>query len=158
MNILPIYCILKGRIRVNIRLAKQNELPIIKSYGKVVQVEATAGYLNQNDDTPQKESYFWGESYYFVLVEHDFICGWILVGETYHPFKKEPTGMILELYILPPYRKYGFGYQLMNTALKHFKFNGYKTVQLNVFAGNTAKNMYKKLGFKEVSTSMEKYL
>jgi ribosomal protein S18 acetylase RimI-like enzyme len=143
---------------VIIRLAHPNEIPIIKNYGKVVQVEATAGYLTQNDDTPNKETYFFGDSYYFVLVEHDIICGWILIGDTYHPFKKDPTGMILELYVLPRYRKYGFGYQLMNAALSHFKYKGYKTVQLNVFAGNPAKNMYEKLGFRDVSTSMEKYL
>ncbi|MFD1737321.1 GNAT family N-acetyltransferase [Bacillus salitolerans] len=138
-----------------IRLATPNEIPIIKSYGKKVQEEATVGYLTQNDEIPTKETYFWGESYYFVLVNHDHICGWVLVGDTYHPFKQEPTGMIIELYVLPNYRNYGFGQQLMAAALKHFKYKGYKTVQLNVFAGNPAKKMYEKLGFRDVSTAME---
>ncbi|MDF0728179.1 GNAT family N-acetyltransferase [Cytobacillus sp. S13-E01] len=139
-----------------IRVPTNNEVSIIRSYAKIVQEEATVGYLKQTDDVPNMDSHFVGPSYYFVLLEKRNLCGWILVGETVDPFKNQPTGIILELYILSKHRKKGYGVELMKYALATLRNKGYNKVQLNVFSGNPAHKMYKKLGFKDVSTTMER--
>ena len=51
--------------------------------------------------------------------------------------------------------------QQKNYVRRHFiqlRSEGYKKVQLNVYAGNHAKQLYEKLGFKDVSTLMTKNL
>ncbi|WP_223702940.1 GNAT family N-acetyltransferase [Sutcliffiella deserti] len=138
-----------------IRLANANEMVFIRSYAKKVQEEASLGYIKQTDNIPEKESYFSGHSYYLVLVHHGVLRGWILLGETINPLNYQPVGVILELYVLPAHRKHGYGMELMNYALAHFKYRQIFTVQLNVYEGNPAQKLYKKLGFREVSTLME---
>jgi ribosomal protein S18 acetylase RimI-like enzyme len=63
--------------------------------------------------------------------------------------------MILELYVFPTFRKYGVGTKLMKYAITYFRNIGILTIQLNVFAGNPARKLYKKLGFRNVATMME---
>ncbi len=141
-----------------IRVATQKDLAIIKSYEKIVQEESTVGYLKHYDDLPSIKASFGGNSYYFVAIHQGKLLGWILVGETVHPLFNDPTGIILELYILPANRGKGYGKWLMKHSLSFLKQRGYKTVQLNVFSGNPAYNLYKALGFTDVSTLMEKKL
>jgi ribosomal protein S18 acetylase RimI-like enzyme len=144
---------------VFIRTATPYEISMIKNYQSIVQTEATVGYIKQTDVIPNLNEYFMGPSKYFVLIENGIFCGWVLVGESHHPYKREEScGMVLELYVFPNLRKFGFGFELMNFAISHFKNRGFKTIQLNVFAGNPASKMYKKLGFKDVATMMEKNL
>ncbi len=144
---------------VLIRSATPYEVSIIKGHQSIVQSEATMGYIKQTDVIPNLNEYFQGPTHYFVLVENGVFCGWVLVGETHHPYRNnEFCGMVLELYVFPNCRKYGFGFELMKYAITHFKNRGYKTVQLNVFAGNPAKKIYSMLGFKDVATAMERPL
>lgn len=141
-----------------IRVATQQDLAIISSYEKVVQEEATVGYLKHSDDVPNIKSNFNGNSYYFVAIHKEELIGWILVGETFHPLLKELTGVILELYIIPANRGRGYGKMLMKHSLSFLKQRGFNTVQLNVFSGNPAYNMYKNFGFSDISIAMEKKL
>lgn len=141
-----------------IRVATQKDLALINSYEKIVQEEATVGYLKHYDDVPSIKSNFGGNSYYFVAIQQGKLLGWVLVGETVHPLLNEPTGVILELYILPMNRGKGYGKRLMTHSLSFLKQRGFKTAQLNVFSGNPAYKMYKALGFSDVSTAMEKKL
>lgn len=145
-------------VNVIIRLAKPNEMKVIQSYAKKVQEESTLGYIKETDNIPSTQSFFSGNSYYFVLINKGVLCGWILLGDMLNPITSKPSGMILELYILPNYRKNGFGVKLMKYALAHFKSRGFEDVQLNVYEGNPAHKLYKNMGFKEVSTMMEKKL
>jgi ribosomal protein S18 acetylase RimI-like enzyme len=141
---------------VLIRTATPYEVSIIKNYQSIVQTEATMGYIKQTDVIPNLNEYFMGPTNYFILIENGVFCGWVLVGDSHHPYKNnESCGMVLELYVFPNFRKYGFGYGLMNYAISYFKNRGIKTVQLNVFAGNPAYKMYKKLGFNDIATMME---
>lgn len=141
-----------------IRLARPNELKIIRSYAKKVQQEATLGYIKPTDHSPNKDGYFFNNTYYFVLINNNELCGWILVGEMINPINRKPTGMILELYVFQNYRKKGFGHKLMKYALAHLKNRGFESVQLNVYEGNPAQSLYEKFGFKNISTIMEKHL
>ncbi|MFZ3588865.1 GNAT family N-acetyltransferase [Bacillus sp. DJP31] len=142
-----------------VRSATPYEMLIINNHQSIVQTEATMGYIKQTDFIPNLNEYFHGLTDYFVLVENGVFCGWVLVGETHHPYKnKEACAMVLELYIFKNYRQYGFGHELMKHAIADFKNRGFKSVQLNVFEGNPAKKLYSKLGFKDISTMMEKTL
>ena len=141
-----------------IRVATNQDLAIIKSYEKVVQEEATVGYLKHSDDVPYIKSNFSGNSYYFVAIHNGEVLGWILVGESFHPLLNELTGSILELFIIPKNRGKGYGKMLMKHSLTVLKQRGFKIVQLNVFSGNPAYSMYKKLGFSDISIAMEKKL
>nr|WP_275980285.1 GNAT family N-acetyltransferase [Halalkalibacter alkaliphilus] len=105
-----------------------------------------------------EEMHYHYKAEYFTLLDRHRICGWILLGEAKTPVNSETMGMVLELYVLQPYRKKGFGHMLMNYALHYFKQKQLKKVQLNVFAGNHAKKLYEQMGFKDVSTLMERPL
>ncbi|MCK0469952.1 GNAT family N-acetyltransferase [Halalkalibacter sp. APA_J-10(15)] len=132
-----------------IRRATDYERMRIKEFGETVQKEATLGYLQTS--TPMNE---YGPCEYWVL-DHDGVCGWIVIGETMAPFKNVVSAMVFELYVLPRYRKKGYGAMLMRAALGEFRQRGYQTAHLNVFANNRAKELYKRLGFEEISTIME---
>jgi ribosomal protein S18 acetylase RimI-like enzyme len=141
---------------VIIKAATSNEISTIKSYQSIVQQEATMGYIEETNHIPNLNEYFMGPSQYFVLISNGVLCGWVLVGETHHPYKNtQRCGMILELYVFPTFRKYGVGTKLMKYAITYFRNIGILTIQLNVFAGNPARKLYKKLGFRNVATMME---
>ncbi len=139
-----------------IRRATNQELHLIQSYGPIVQQEATLGYLSGNQQGINDDMTLFYQGEYHVLIENGVVCGWILIGETNLPYEQEVIGMILEIYVIPRWRKHGCGELLMRYALDFYKRKNFKRVQLNVFAGNQAKKLYDKLGFYEVSTLMEK--
>ncbi|MFC0471619.1 GNAT family N-acetyltransferase [Halalkalibacter kiskunsagensis] len=141
-----------------IKKATKEEQQYIQSCAPIVQQEATVGYTSGNKLMITDEVHFFYNTEYFSLEDHGLLCGWILVGETRTPAEPDPIAMILELYVLPQYRKKGFGYILMNYAMDLFRHRKFKKVQLNVFAGNKAKLLYENLGFKEVSSLMERPL
>lgn len=96
---------------------------------------------------------------YYLIAQHGWeVMGWILLGFDQNFYQNKPVGFLYELYVFPPYRKKGVGKLLMNEAIAQLKQAGMNNVQLNVFAGNSAKKMYEKLGFKNVTTLMEKDL
>ncbi|RYG71431.1 GNAT family N-acetyltransferase [Lentibacillus lipolyticus] len=96
--------------------------------------------------------------YYLVWEENNVIKGWIGVGKTIEQPLGRKAGMIPELYVFPSYRREGIGQKLCKEACRRLKQEGCKVVQLNVFKGNRARQMYEKLGFNEVFTVMEKSL
>ncbi|WP_332632488.1 GNAT family N-acetyltransferase [Halalkalibacter flavus] len=140
-----------------IRRATAEELRFIQSYAPIVQQEATLGYMD-GKHVLNEEMHYHYKAEYFTLLDNHRICGWVLLGEAKTPVNSETMGMVLELYVLQPYRKKGFGHMLMNYALHYFKQKKLKKVQLNVFAGNFAKKLYEQMGFKDVSTLMERPL
>ncbi|MDC3418431.1 GNAT family N-acetyltransferase [Aquibacillus salsiterrae] len=139
-----------------IRKATETELHIIKQHRPIVQKEATVGYLDTNVDIPP--DLYVNNSSYYVIVDNQTLVGWVQIGDTIDNYDFEKVGIITELYILPHFRKQGYGKKLIQAALTIFKRRGLKRAQLNVFAGNKAKTLYESLGFKDISTVMEKYL
>jgi ribosomal protein S18 acetylase RimI-like enzyme len=145
----------RERKTVTIRIATPYELSIIKSYAPKIREEASMGYLKE-DVYGSEDLYSFDNSFYIVSVEAGNLQGWSMVGETFDPFLDHFTGVIVELYVFKSERNKGIGKKLVTTSINHFKNRGITKVHLNVFAGNPAKNLYEKLGFKEVSTLMEK--
>lgn len=141
---------------MNVRIATQKEIDFIKSQASRVQVEASMGYMNKHMPTLDMQLFY--NSYYLVLTDQGLLKGWVLVGDGENPYTFERAGIILELYVFPLYRKNGYGSLLMHAALSELKQKGYRKVHLNVFRGNPARALYEKLGFKDVSSLMEKLL
>ncbi|WP_034747719.1 GNAT family N-acetyltransferase [Halalkalibacter wakoensis] len=141
-----------------IRKATAAELQFIKNYAPIVQEEATVGYATGDKLMMNDQLHYFYQTEYLALTNQGNMYGWILVGQTKTPIDPEPVGMILELYVLPAYRKKGYGELLMNSAMEYLRNQHFKKVQLNVFAGNRAKQLYEELGFKDVSTLMERPL
>jgi GNAT superfamily N-acetyltransferase len=138
---------------MTIRLATPAEIAIIKRNADKVREEASMGYLK--DSTYADDLSSFENSFYLVAVEHGVLQGWALVGETFDFYQGQSTGIILELYVFKPFRKKGMGEKLMKSSIQYFRNRGMNRIQLNVFAGNPAKKLYQKLGFKEISTFME---
>lgn len=122
--------------------------------------EATVGYINPAwAKALQLVSPFLNEGgYYLVYKEDGVLQGWIGIGNLYDFYTDQMAGFIPELYVLPPYRKQGVAEKLCKEAFNHLQEKGYQKVQLNVFAGNRAKQLYEKLGFQDVCTLMERNL
>ncbi len=137
---------------MTIRKATYEEIRVIKSYADIVRDEASMGYLKNSPHAAEELQNF---NDYIVSVEKGVLQGWVLVGETFDYYTSQTTGMILELYVFKEFRNRGLGKVLIKSALGYFKQIGLKRVHLNVFAGNHAKLLYEKLGFKDVSTVME---
>lgn len=95
-------------------------------------------------------------AYYLVAIKQHSVAGWVLIGPDFNPMNTQKTGSIISLYVFPPFRNTGLGKKLISKALMELKTEGYQKVQLNVFTGNPARNLYERLGFKEISSIMER--
>lgn len=147
----------RGVTSLKIRKAQQEEIQEIINHSPIVVDEATMGFVKGNKDTfTQMITHILADGgYYLVYVDREIVMGWIGVGRTYNFYEEEMTGMILELYVYPEYRKKGIAKKLLKNALDRLKVSGYNQVQLNVFSGNPAKQLYENLGFYDISTTME---
>lgn len=143
-----------------IRKATEYETQKILSHSLEVTKEATVGYVNT---TPGKALQIVSEflldgGYYLIYTNNNIIYGWIGVGTNFDYYTDEMVGFLTELYVHPQYRRKGIGEKLCRAAFKQLKYEGYRKVQLNVFNGNRAKQLYRNLGFQEVSSIMERSL
>ena len=145
----------RGWSRMKIRKATYQENQEILSYSQKVFRESTMG-LVENQELPLMSPFSEDDGYYLVYSENNVIKGWIGIANTFNYYDGEMVGMILEVYVIPEYRRKGIARQLCIEGIKNLKERGHRKVQLNVFAGNGAKQLYQKLGFHEVSTLMEK--
>ena len=93
-------------------------------------------------------------SFYLLATEDDRLMGWILIGENQDQFTDKKIGFIFELYILGKFRGKGVSQQLLSRAIDHFKKEGYPEVRLNAFVGNSAINIYEKMGFNARTVTM----
>lgn len=82
------------------------------------------------------------------------IAGWILLGENTDYFSDKKFGFIYDVYVLPEYRGRGISKVLIKEGISTLKTLGYEEVRLNVFATNYAKEIYKKVGFKDLNSIM----
>lgn len=143
-----------------IQRATEEETKRILQYSLAVMNEATAGHVQPNPQLMEQLMLPVLENggYYLVHKENGVIQGWTGIGTQFDPYKQMFAGVIIKLYVLPAYRKRGIAEKLMDEAMRQMKAAGLKHVQLNVFAGNSAKRLYEKLGFQDVATLMEKRL
>ncbi|HHY74783.1 MAG TPA: GNAT family N-acetyltransferase [Bacillus bacterium] len=141
-----------------IRKANEYEVNQLLKWSVSLTDELSVGYMKSNKHLTYDmvKNVLSNGGYYLVSLNGGKIIGWILLGIDRNFYKDETIGFLYELYVFPPYRKNGIGKLLMGRAISNFRNAGITKVQLNVFAGNSAKTMYEKLGFKEVTTLMEK--
>ncbi|WP_077620483.1 GNAT family N-acetyltransferase [Bacillus sinesaloumensis] len=143
---------------MTIRKATNDETQKILRHSLEVLKEATMGHVK-----PRKRKalelispLLSNGGYYLVYIEDKKIAGWIGVGSIMDINTDEMVGVLPEVYVLPKYRHRGIAKKLCNEAFTYLKRDGYQKVQLNIFSGNAAKKIYEDLGFKEISTTMEK--
>ncbi|MBZ5750043.1 GNAT family N-acetyltransferase [Metabacillus rhizolycopersici] len=122
-----------------------------------VMSESSMGFVKNNPQLGLNVfvPYLNNGAYYLVAIDKTMIVGWVLIGPDFNPLNTQNTGSILSLYVFPLYRKKGVGKQLMIRAFDEFKKQGFQKIQLNVYADNPAKQLYKRLGFSDVSSVME---
>jgi ribosomal protein S18 acetylase RimI-like enzyme len=146
--------------RMTIRKATYEETQQILNYHIQVLKEATMGYVKPTREKAMEmmSPFLNGGGYYLVRVKNNAIQGWVGLGGIIDQNTDEKVGFINEMYVLPPFRKQGAAEKLCKAAFIQLRAAGYKKVQLNVYAGNHAKHLYEKLGFKDVSTLMTKNL
>lgn len=145
---------------MTIRKATYEETQSILNYHLQVLKEATMGYVKPSREKAMEmmTPFLNGGGYYLVRVKHNVIQGWVGLGQIIDQNTDETVGFINEMYVLPPYRKQGAAEKLCKAAFIQLRAEGYRKVQLNVYAGNQAKRLYEKLGFTDVSTLMTKNL
>jgi ribosomal protein S18 acetylase RimI-like enzyme len=145
---------------MSIRRATYEETQRILNYHLEVLKEATMGYVKPSREKAieMMTPFLNGGGYYLVRVKNNAIQGWVGLGRIIDQNTDEVVGFINEMYVLPAYRKQGAAKKLCRAAFIKLRAEGFKKVQLNVYAGNHAKQLYEKLGFKDVSTLMSKNL
>ncbi|WP_010677966.1 GNAT family N-acetyltransferase [Bacillus timonensis] len=143
---------------MQIRRATYEETQRILSHSLEVLKEATMGHVKQRRKKALEliTPFLSNGGYYLICHENNRVLGWIGVGSSVDMNTDEMIGIITELYVLPNYRNKGIAKTLCNEAFIYLKSEGLNKVQLNVFSGNRAKSIYEELGFKEVSTVMER--
>ncbi|UFU00294.1 GNAT family N-acetyltransferase [Radiobacillus kanasensis] len=141
---------------MQIKKASPSEIHVVRQMGKQIVSELSAGYVEQAKHLQSDQ--FVENSMYLVLIDQGKIVGWIIFGDVFDIYTEKMKGMISEVYVFPSYRKLGWGKRLVEQALLICKQRSLGDVQLNVFAGNGAKKLYESMGFKDVSTIMEKKL
>jgi L-amino acid N-acyltransferase YncA len=138
------------------RATEQETNTILQMTGHIIQ-ESTAGYATNGSQKAYQmfAPLLQNGAYYLVAIQNQRVIGWIMLGQDRNPLTNEYVGSLLDLYVLLPYRKQRIGDTLMKAAINELKQQGFRVIQLNVFAGNTAKSIYEKLGFKDVAHLME---
>jgi ribosomal protein S18 acetylase RimI-like enzyme len=145
---------------MTIRKATYEETQNILNYHLQVLKEATMGYVKPSREKAieMMTPFLNGGGYYLVRVKNNVIQGWVGLGRIIDQNTDETVGFINEMYVLPAYRKQGTAEKLCKAAFIQLHAEGHKKVQLNVYAGNRAKQLYEKLGFTDISTLMTKNL
>ncbi|WP_210365287.1 GNAT family N-acetyltransferase [Bacillus sp. REN3] len=132
---------------------------LIKLTGKVLK-ESSMGYGENSVQNAYQlfMPFIQNGAYFLVDEEYRRLKGWILLGKDWNMLTNQTIGVLLSVYVFPAYRKAGIGEKLTVAAIEELKAQGIKTIQLNIFQGNPSRIMCEKLGFKEVSTTMELYV
>ncbi|MCE7782457.1 GNAT family N-acetyltransferase [Staphylococcus xylosus] len=91
---------------------------------------------------------------YFIYSEDEVIQGFVLVDKKVDALEQKEYGFIYELYVLEAYRNQGIAEALIHFVNDYYKRHNVSEVRLNVYAGNSAKHLYEKLGFRERTITM----
>ncbi|MDU9418518.1 GNAT family N-acetyltransferase [Staphylococcus lloydii] len=94
-------------------------------------------------------------AHYYALKEDNQLIGYTMLGVKEDNLTGDKYGFIYELYVMPTYRKLGYGKQLLAFTKQHFKQLGYDKIRLNVYVGNAAQQLYKSCGFEERNITMQ---
>jgi ribosomal protein S18 acetylase RimI-like enzyme len=141
-----------------IRRANEMETENILAHSFPVMKEATMGRVKESKEmTFNRMKQFVAQGgYYLIDTDEDKVKGWLAIGEYDDGYSKKRIGFFLELYVYPKFRKEGIAKALLKAGIDEMKEKQLERIQLNVYAGNLAKELYDELGFYDVSTLMEK--
>ncbi|WP_070121422.1 GNAT family N-acetyltransferase [Bacillus marinisedimentorum] len=142
---------------LTVRQATEHEIAVILSQAGRVFYESTQGMFGYDPGAAREMSaaVLQAGGYYLAAIDQDgSLCGWLLICSTYDQILRVQTGYLAELYVFKRYRGKGVGRRLMKEGIDVLSKNGFKTIQLNVYAGNPAKKMYERLGFRTQSSTM----
>ncbi|MTH55017.1 GNAT family N-acetyltransferase [Bacillus mangrovi] len=142
---------------MEIRKPDHEEIQKILTYSPEALHEGTMGRADFSLEQAKElsESLLKKGSYYLMAMENEELAGWVLLSKSFDLFKEEEIGFITELYVLPNYRRRGVAKKLIKKGIDEMKIRGFSDIRLNVFSGNDAIELYKELGFKERSITME---
>ena len=144
----------KGGIYM-IEIATEKDIKFIATRAAESASEGAQQPLSAEKANSMFESIVYKGGYYLVYRNADSsIAGWILLGENTDYFSDEKFGFIYDIYVLPEYRGRGISKIFIKEGINTLKNSGYEEVRLNVFATNHAKEIYKKLGFKDLNSIM----
>lgn len=142
---------------LSIQKANNQDVSVILEHSAAGVYESTGNTVN-----PSKEKVYAmftaileKGGYYLVAKEDNQIQGWILLGNHKDYFTDVIQGFIYDIFVLPEYRGKGLSKTLIQHGIEELKLKGYEEIALNVFASNTAKELYKRLGFKETQILMK---
>lgn len=143
-----------------IKKPNNDEIKLIENLTPQAFDEATPSNVTLSDETIIKNSkqLYDNGAEYFVIVENSTVIGWVLLDEKKDNFSNEKFGFIYELFVIPEYRNKGIATKLLNFSCKHYKDKNCSEIRLNVYKGNNAENLYKKLDFSDINTTMGKKL
>lgn len=142
---------------LNIRLAKEHDIEsLIVLWTAFVNEESS--YENWLTTSDYNISQF--KQHIEMLVEHKKvivaenaydteIVGYVSYDTDHSAFiGRYTTGIIINIYVKPDYRRHGIGTELLQTVLQRIKEEHHHCVKLLVFANNhAAVNFYRKNGF-----------
>lgn len=137
--------------------ATEEEKQFIISRAAVTAKESTGSAMDISQEKAEgllEAALYSGASFYVTRGDVGQLTGWILLGKQMDFITGKPVGFMFELYVLPPYRKKGLGKLLIQEGVSILKARGYEEVRFNVYTANPAKEMYSRLGFKELQTIM----
>ena len=156
-------------MKANIRIANENEIPLIKE----ISIE-TAWEAFSEDQRKELDKEKWGqrmdelfdmmvkkESHRIFVAEdenHSFL-GYVWVGEGSNMMTGTKHGFIYDIFVKENCRRKGIGMMLMKTAEQYCKERGYTKMALMVATNNQpATKLYGKQNFAAEQIFMEKKL
>lgn len=95
-----------------------------------------------------------GGNYLVYRNNEGAMVGWILAGEHTDYLTGKRVGFMYEIYVLPEFRRQGFGKIITQECIRALKKKGYDEVRVNVFHGNFSLDLCNSLGFKELQRTM----
>ncbi|MED1201632.1 GNAT family N-acetyltransferase [Heyndrickxia acidicola] len=145
-------------MELQFKKATEIEIKEIYEFAGINRKEAT-NYYSEDNKQKMIEAYQHSAKYnaYFIcLMNGNILIGWVQIDKAIDFLSGKEIGWINDVYVKAQYRGRGYSKLLMEEALKEYRNKGYSAVRLNVYSHNQkAMNLYKRMGFKEISKFME---
>lgn len=142
---------------MSIRLATKSDLnEIYKVQAKAFEEAVVVPHRLTNEEIQNLSQMALEDgAHYYALKEDKQFIGYTMLAVEEDNLTGDKYGFIYELYVMPKFRKRGYGKQLITFTKQHFKQLGYDKVRLNVYVGNEAQQLYKSCGFEERNITMQ---
>jgi len=153
-------------LRLKIRLFQPEDLELLTEFWKEMTSDPIVSgdfYLCTNENVARRQKYIMkvyeeDQNQILVAEEDNEIVGYIVfLKRDEFPLETAYTwASINELYVQPAYRRRGIATKLIKQAFTYLSSIGVTHVRLNVTIENRAAiNLYRKIGFKDLSLRMQ---